>query len=127
MSQSLKLGLAGFETELPIESRINAGEENELIEVSAQAVSGKIHTDFTDIRRVFTIQWDVNTQATKKILMDHVKSQISNNAFLSFIQTDKDDIEETIQVKATVPSFGTLLPSGEFYNFGTALILTETL
>lgn len=127
MSQTLKLGLSGFETELPILSRVNTGYSNELIKVSATAVSGKLHEDFTARRRVWTITWDVNTQETETILNNYVDLQIINNTHLSFIKSDKDGTLETITVSVEVPSFGTLLPSGEFYNFGCAIVLTETL
>lgn len=125
MGQSLKLGLAGAETELPEGSRVFSNESNELLILEDRAVDGTLHTDFVAYKRTFVITWDVYSESTKLILEGYVKSQITNGSYLSFIKTSEDGTPETIEVSVSLGDQGALLPSNVFYNFGTTLTLKE--
>lgn len=125
MSQSLKLGLSGSETELPEGSRIFSNESNELLKIEDRSVDGTLHTDFVAYKRTFAITWDVYTEETKLILEGHIKSQITNGSYLSFIKTDQSGTPETIVVSAELGDQGALVPKDVFYNYSTTITLRE--
>lgn len=124
MSVSLKLGLAGTETELPENSRIFSSESSELIKNEGRSVNGTLHTDFIGYKRTFIITWDVISEADKNSIETTIKEQLIGE-FLSFIKTSEDGTPETIEVSGILGAFGALVPGVSFYNYQAAITLVE--
>ncbi len=125
MSQVIQLGLAGSEVTLPTESRSFDAFDNALISTEGRSADGTLHTDFIANKEGFVLNYAVYTEATKDIILNIYKLQISNATFLSFKYTIQSGATVTRTVKMAPPSFGAVLVKDVWYHNGVSINLEQ--
>jgi len=125
--QVVKLGLVGFETTLPTESRVNSGFSIEEKSSTGESADGTIRKDIVSSKKVFTYSYGVVTEVTQELIESIYELQITNATTLSLKFTKQDTTEVSFTVYMDPPSFGPLIIKDIYYNNGTTLTLREAV
>lgn len=125
MSQSLKIGTQGNETELPIKSRQFSSISPEIIKQSERSINGTLNTDYINYKETFVVSYDVISEADRLTLETIIKEQTTNGNELFFIYTNSAGTPTTKAVDVTLDTIGSEIPRDGYYYNGTRLVLVE--
>lgn len=124
-SQILQLGLAGAETTLPTESRVNQQGAPTYNKRSARSANGTLHTDFLPKKENWVISWGVISETDRDAIRAIIDLQESTPSFLSFKYTDEAGAFTTKTVEAEISTQGALIQRDEYFDSGLAITLQE--
>ena len=123
--QVLKLGVAGSETALPSESRVNEQGADTPYFNESRSASKKLHVDFITTKQNWGVSWGVISEDDYNTINAIVQLQYSGGVSLSFIYTNQDQTEITTEVRATITSKGSVIPRDKYFYNGLSISLEE--
>ncbi len=123
--QVLKLGLAGSESTLPTESRINEQGQATFKYVEGESADGSLKVDIIGVKDNFTVSWGVMSESDWNALNAIFLLQISNSKYLSYIYTDAAGSETTKEVLMQPPTKGSLIQRDVYYNNAVTITMQE--
>ncbi len=123
--QVLKLGLAGSESTLPTESRINEQGQATFKYVEGESADGSLKVDIIGVKDNFTVSWGVMSESDWNDLNAIFLLQITNDSFLSYIYTDASGSETTKEVLMQPPTKGALIQRDVYYNNAVTITMQE--
>jgi len=123
--QVLKLGLSGFETTLPTESRVNGQGAPSYFKNTARSANKTLHIDYIAKKLNWSISWSVISEADFNTISAIVDLQYSTPDNLSFIYTTENGTEVTKVVDVEIVEKGGLIQRDTYYDSGLTISIVE--
>ena len=123
--QILQLGLLGAESTLITESRINDGGQDTFKYVSGESADGSLKVDIIGSKMNRSITWSVMSEEDFNDLYDIYLLQITNDTFLSYIETDQSGTPTSYTVLMQPPTRGTLIQKDVYYHNAITIQMQE--
>ena len=123
MEQSIKIGEAGSEVELPSPSRVNNQGNPDFLSTDSRSINGTLNTAYIAKKKNWGIGWDVISEANQKIVDDIIDLQFTKGHLNMIITTQTGS--ENYTVKVSPVSLGALIPRDIFYSSAYAISIVE--